>query len=94
MGSGDLERITRIEENADCNDDDGGDERTDKDDRRRSINVLYTNAQSVVNKIEEMKAVASIYNPGIIILTETWTNETVSNEYLRINGYEIIERMD
>ena len=93
MGSGDPERITRIEENADCNDD-GGYERTNKDDRRRSINVLYTNAQSVVNKIEEMKAVASIYNPGIIILTETWTNETVSNEYLRINGYEIIERMD
>ena len=96
MGSGEPERIARSDEaNADSNDDgDDGYERMSRDIRRRSINVLYTNAQSVVNKIEEMKAVASIYNPDVIILTETWTNDSVSNEYLSINGYEIIERMD
>ena len=35
-----------------------------------------------------------MFNPDVVILTETWSNESVSNEYLSINGYEIIERMD
>ena len=58
------------------------------------FSILYTNAQSIVNKVEELRALAAINDPDILILTETWTNEAISNEYLNVNGYEIIERRD
>ena len=61
---------------------------------KSSISVLYTNAKSLVNKINEMRAVVAINNPDILIVTETSTNESISNEYLGINGYDIIERKD
>ena len=61
---------------------------------KSSISVLYTNAQSLVNKICEMRAVVAMNNPDILIVTETWTNESISNEYLGIDGYDIIERKD
>ena len=59
-----------------------------------SISVLYTNAQSLVNKINEMRAIVAINDPDIVIITETWSNESISNEYLSINGYDIIKRRD
>ena len=61
---------------------------------KTSISVLYTNAQSLVNKINEMRAVVTINKPDILIVTETWTNDSISNEYLLISGYDIIERKD
>ena len=58
------------------------------------LDILYTNAQSVVNKIEELRILTAIHNPDIVIVTESWTNESVSNVYLNVNGYDIIERQD
>ena len=59
-----------------------------------TLQFLYTNAQSLVNKIDEMRVIVAITNPDILIITETWTNESVSNEYLSISGYDVIERKD
>ena len=58
------------------------------------LDILYTNAQSLVNKIEELRAIIAINNPDVTIITETWTHEAISNEYLNVNGYDIIERQD
>ena len=55
---------------------------------------MYTNAHSIVNKMNEMKAVVAEKRPDVLVITETWTNELISNEYLRIAGYELIERKD
>ena len=35
-----------------------------------------------------------MYNPNILVITETWTNDAISNDYLNINGYDVIERKD
>ena len=56
--------------------------------------MLYSNAQSVINKIEELRAVVSIKRPDVIALTETWTNDDISDDYLNIDGYELMERKD
>ena len=32
--------------------------------------------------------------PDVVALTETWTNDDIDNNFLMINGYEIIERKD
>ena len=39
------------------------------------IKVMFANAQSMINKIDEIKAVMTIHNPDIFAVTESWTNE-------------------
>ena len=58
------------------------------------ISIMYTNAQSLVNKIDELRVLVNINSPDIVIISEAWTNESISNEYLSIGGYDIIERKD
>ena len=58
------------------------------------VKVFVTNAQSIVNKIEELRAMVTVSKPDLIALTETWTHDGIGNEYLQITGYEIIARRD
>ena len=58
------------------------------------LKVFYTNAQSVINKMDEMRAVVNLKKPDVIALTETWTNSDISDEFLNLDGYELIERKD
>ena len=58
------------------------------------IKVLYTNAQSLIRKINELNVVSNDLKPQIICINETWSNSEHSNAYLSIEGYEIISRHD
>ena len=55
----------------------------------KTLNVLYLNAQSVVKKVDELRCVASMTDPDIILVTESWCNSEISNAFLAIDGYEI-----
>jgi hypothetical protein len=55
----------------------------------KALNVLYLNAQSVVKKVDELRCVASMTNPDIILVTESRCNSEISNAFLAIDGYEI-----
>ena len=59
-----------------------------------SITILYTNAQSLVNKIDELRSVALDLKPDIILISESWTNKDISKAYLSIQGYELQARKD
>ena len=63
-------------------------------DGKSRLSMLYSNVQSLKNKMNELRAVVSLERPDIIALTETWTNEGVDNAFLQIEGYEIVERRD
>ena len=58
------------------------------------MKILYTNAQSVVKKMAELRANVEMKKPDVVALTETWTNADISNDFLHINDYEIVERKD
>ena len=58
------------------------------------MKLLYTNAQSVIKKMAELRALIDEKKPDVLALTETWTNVDIPNEFLHIDGYEIIERED
>ena len=58
------------------------------------IRVAFTNAQSIVNKMNEVKAVLAILNPDIFAVTEAWTNCDIGDELLNIPGYELAARRD
>ncbi len=51
--------------------------------------ILFLNAQSIIGKIDELCFVASVKSPDLILVTESWCNQKVTNAFLSIPGYEV-----
>ena len=58
------------------------------------IKLISMNAQSVVNKLELLRAQVSELEPDIIAITESWTHSDITEGILKISGYELIGRRD
>jgi len=53
------------------------------------LTIMYLNAQSVLSKINELSATANSLDPDIILITESWSNENISDALLTVPGYEL-----
>ena len=55
---------------------------------------MYTNVRSIVNncKLEEIKILTKMHNIDILGLTETWTNESISDAELSIQGFVLYRK--
>jgi hypothetical protein len=51
------------------------------------IVILYANARSIRNKLDEIKAMTMIYSPDILAICETWLASNEVN-YYNLDGYE------
>ncbi len=51
--------------------------------------MLYTNAQSINSKLEELKVVSHDPKPDIILITETWCSSAIDNAALAIENYRL-----
>ena len=56
--------------------------------------VLYCNADSLLNKMNDMTAFCCVEKPDFIVINETWANDSYNNAFFSIPGYEIICRKD
>ena len=56
------------------------------------LNCLYTNARSIVNKLDELHLYLSEEKPDIVGITETWLNSSIDNSELNVDGYTIFRR--
>ncbi len=54
-----------------------------------TVSILYTNAQSINNKIAELTAVSMDLAPDLILITESWTNNLITDASLQIPGYDL-----
>jgi Endonuclease-reverse transcriptase len=63
-------------------------------DQTEKIRILYTNTQSLFSKINELSAVTSILKPDVVMLTETWTNGSISDAMIQLPGYRLEGRED
>ena len=61
---------------------------------KNGVKVAFANVQSIVNKVDEMRAMMTTIDPDVMAVTETWTHDGIGNEIMNINGYEIISRQD
>ena len=61
---------------------------------RTELRIIYSNARSIIGKINELKALAAEDNPSIIAITEAWTNANIDNSFLEIQGYKLVARKD
>ena len=48
---------------------------------RRGLRIVYFNARSIVNKINELRLYTLDTDPDVIAITETWTHSGISNDY-------------
>ena len=55
--------------------------------------MLYCNARSIVNKINDLEIIAAEKNPDIILITESWCNQDTSNALLSIPGYHLDQNL-
>ena len=62
--------------------------------RSGRIKIVFTNAQSICNKMSELRATVTIGRPDIVAITETWTNDALGNELFGLQGYELVARCD
>ena len=55
---------------------------------------MFLNAQSVCNKMDELRVLVACETPDIVAVCETWTNETHGDALFAIGDYEMIARKD
>ena len=55
--------------------------------------IFYTNARSLVNKMELLRSYVFEYKPDIMLITETWGNVDLPDAYFMIDGY-VMHRND
>ena len=59
----------------------------------KGIHFGYLNVNSLLSKIEELRTLAFNTNISVLAITETKPYNTVSNEELKIDGYNLL-RLD
>ena len=50
---------------------------------------MYTNAQSIIGKLNKLSAYTAEARPDFILLTETWCNPSITNADLSLPGYQL-----
>ena len=56
---------------------------------RETLSILYLNAQSIISKLNELQVVSKDLHPSIILVTESWCNNSIYDSTISIQGYEL-----
>ena len=57
-----------------------------------SLNLFYSNCRSLPPKIDSLRALAAADDPDIILLCETWLDDSITDAELSISNYSICRR--
>ena len=60
----------------------------------KAYKLLYYNAYSILNKIDELKAECLITKPDIIQICESFCRTDIDDAALKLPGYQLINRRD
>lgn len=59
---------------------------------RKSLGFLHLNIQSLLPKLDLVKAWIHTSNPNVLVLSETWLRKSVSNTEVHVNGFNIFRQ--
>ena len=59
---------------------------------REQYTVLYSNARSILNKIDQLRVTVLDQKPSFILICESFVREEISDGYLSIDGYQLVVR--
>ena len=54
-----------------------------------NLKLFYTNCESILNKLDEVKIAVGLYDPDIICICETHLNKHIDNNEISIKGYVV-----
>ena len=57
-------------------------------------NILYTNARSILNKIDDLRTSVTDLQPDFVCICESFVKHDISEAYLSLDGYQLIVRQD
>jgi len=60
---------------------------------REGLKILYLNAQSILSKIPDLEATASDCLPDLILITESWCNNSICDNVLSLCNYELVSEL-
>ena len=58
----------------------------------KGLKCYHLNIHSLRNKMDELCLFCNEYKPHVLCLNETWLDENISDEELRLRNYNIIRR--
>ncbi|BHF66482.1 hypothetical protein SprV_0200949900 [Sparganum proliferum] len=56
------------------------------------LRCLYTNAQSLISKLDELKLCLAELSPDVLAVTETWLSGNINDSEIALPGYQIYRR--
>ncbi|BHF58499.1 hypothetical protein SprV_0100145100 [Sparganum proliferum] len=56
------------------------------------LSCLYTNAQSLISKVDELKLCLAELSPDVLAETETWLSGNISDSEIALPGYQTYRR--
>lgn len=59
---------------------------------KKGLHFLHLNVRSLLLKIEEIRELVKHLKVGVICFTESWLDDTVSDEEIAINNYNIVRK--
>ena len=59
---------------------------------KNKISVIYTNARSVVNKLDELQLYIEDEKPDIVGITESWTHSDIDDNEIALEGYQLFRK--
>ena len=60
---------------------------TDNMDPVNSLKIVHIHARNILNKLDHLNISVNEKEPDIILITESWCNDSISNGMLNIPGY-------
>ena len=61
-------------------------------DKSDVLRILYTNARSIIGKIDILKTYVYDLKPSIVCISEACTNNLISDAFLSLDGYSLTVR--
>lgn len=65
-----------------------------KDDRKNTFRIVYTNARSIIGKIDLLRTYVCYLQPQLVCICEVSTHSGISDTFLAIDGYSLVIRAD
>ena len=60
--------------------------------KSKGLHFIHINARSIFHKLSEIKLLTNKCKPAILAITESWLEESFTNESIGIEGYNIARR--
>ena len=58
-----------------------------------SLNIMYFNAQSLLPKMDKLRALVDARKPHIVCIVETWLSPTICDNEVSLEGFQVL-RLD